>query len=198
MPKRIREHMELYIAPSIKGIKNDNGINLWDKDNNQYNPNCIDDKIKIYKNQVEGWFLNHAETLLNSGNNGSFTAFMIAISYIEGVQQYKEGRSSNGRSKTTFKKGFKNIFGRRYSTSDINRLYTEARCGLFHNGMTGGDIILKSDWGCAIEFLNEDIIINPRLFVDEIKKDFQSYLYDLSNLQNVELRRKFDNMFSVI
>lgn len=198
MPKRIREGVNLRIAPGIMGTKKGGIPVIFSEDcKKKYAYNNIDDKIEIYEKQVNGWFLKHSSNLAIQ-DGGSFVSVMIALSYIEGVQQYKEGCSSNSRSGGFFIEGFKDIFGNGYSDDDIRALYKEARCGLFHDGMTRGDIILKSDSTTAITFDREQIIISPRLFIREIEKHFNDYIAILKDVNNEDQRDKFNSMYRLI
>lgn len=161
------------------------------------NPNDLNDKIKVYERQVKGWFLENARNLLDKEHN-NFISFMIAISYIEGVEQYKNGISSHSQSSIFFIKSFKKIFGGHYSDSDIRKFYKDARCSLFHVGMTSKSIILIKGRGISIEFINNDIIVDPKLFLSRIEEDFENYILKLKNPSNTELRENFNSSFSVI
>lgn len=57
---------------------------------------------------------------------------MIATSYIEGIEQYRNGRLSNGLSKQYFLDGMKRIIGMQNDSDDqLKLLYKHLRCGLF-------------------------------------------------------------------
>lgn len=200
MTKRLRDET-IYLAPQILGSRDLNGnpVIYDEKTNENLEPNNIDDKIKIYKRQVMEWFLNRASRLLKGKNNG-FIILMIATSYIEGVQQYMNGNTSNNHSKTTFRQGLRRIFALdNVSDSLLNDFYQHVRCGLFHNGMSGDKVVISNDFLEPIAFpQNQTIDINPRMFLTKIREDFSKYISILKDTSNTNERRHFDNMFSVI
>jgi len=196
MPKRIRRQ-PIYIAPRILGYYNeaDQAVAKDEDTDALLHPNLLDDKIKIYERQVKGWFLDRATTLINLPDS-NFIVVMICLSYLEGVEQYRTGLSSNGHSRLFFRNSINRIFPtHNFTDRQLDDLYREARCGLFHSGMVNGKIILSNDPVAAFTFQDRDnIIINPRLLLDSIIIDFNSYLSDL--MADQILREKFNNMFS--
>jgi hypothetical protein len=203
MPKRIRNY-PIYVAPGITGQRK-NGIPLIydERTDIHLNPNSIDDKIKIYERQVKFWFLEPANDLLtqnvNGFNNNSFVALMISLSYIEGVEQYRVGQSSDGQSRTFFRNSMQRLYPNIHNEPDLNALYNEARCGLFHTGMTEGRVLLGNDYENPISFPDPDtILINPQRLLDDIITDFENYLSELRNHNNREIRQNFDDMFNIL
>lgn len=200
MPKRLRDE-PIYLAPEIVAFRDVNyePVITDERTGKKLNPFSIDDKIYIYKRQVEEWFLNRAVSLCHRKNN-NFVVVMIATSYIEGIEQYRNGRLSNGLSKQYFLDGMKRIFGiQNVSDNQLKMLYKHLRCGLFHNGMSGVVVVLNRTFKCAIEFSNRGTIdINPRLFLAAIIQDFQQYINELNNENNTTLRNNFNRMLSVV
>ena len=200
MPKRLRDE-PIYLAPKILAFRDVNyePVITDERTGKKLNPFIIDDKIYIYKRQVEEWFLNRAVSLCHRKNN-NFVVVMIATSYIEGIEQYRNGRLSHGHSKQYFSDGMKRIFGiQNVSDNQLKMLYKHLRCGLFHNGMSGDVVVLNRTLKGAIEFSNRGTIdINPRLFLAAILKDFQQYINELSNQNNTILRNNFNRMFTVV
>lgn len=199
MPKTIRENQDIYIAPKILGTKkNGQPIAIDEKNENlELDPTTIDNKIIIYERQVKGWFLNRATNYLRGNDNG-FIILMICMSYLEGAEQYRQGRSSNGRSRKIFVQALQKLYPNEYSKNNLALLYTESRCGLFHNGMVGGKIIIKDSYPSALKFRGTDIEISPKKLLADIKDDFKEYIEDLKNEDNINLRNNFDKMFSIM
>jgi len=196
MPKRIRQDEDIYIAPDILG-KYDNGryYAIDEKKNNmELDPNNIDHKIIIYERQVKGWFLDRATRLVNGEYNG-FIVLMICMSYLEGVEQYRQGSSSNGDSNNTFRRALHRIYPNQYDDNDLRTLYRESRVGLFHDGMVRGQVIINNSFPASIAFENNNIKISPKKLLDDIKRDFKEYIKDLKNPNNNDLRNNFDTMF---
>lgn len=200
MPKKIRRDFPIYIAPNIVGFyEGDNPIAIDQKPLKKLNPYDINDKIHIYERQVSEWFLNIANQLSKGDHNG-FIVLMICLSYFEGVQQYIDGQSSEGRSsKQFFKLSIHRVYPHRFSNVDLDELYKEARCGLFHNGMVSGKIIINNSFEHAIDFPDNDTIrISPKKLLDDVKKDFGKYISELRNEHKQNIRNSFDTMFSVV
>lgn len=198
MPKRIRRNYTIYIAPDIAGFYDNvgNAKAFDERTNKELNPNNIDDKIFIYERQVKNWFLNKATRLVKGKNNG-FLVLMICLSYIEGVEQYIQGLTSNGRSQEFFRSSMHRIYPLKFQDDQLNNLYSEARCGLFHNGMVSGKILISLTYNNSVNIPDIDTIqINPQRFLMDIKKDFDNYLTILRDSNNNQQRYKFEQMFS--
>jgi len=210
MPKQIQRNQEIYIAPGILG-KYEDGIPIAideRSENKRLDPRGIDDKITIYEREVNDWFLNPAESLLNHNRfEHSFIILMVCMSYFEGVEQYKTGVDSNRRSKDCFVDSVKRLYPNQFQDNDLGKLYTKSRCGLFHNGMVKGGVIFNNSYQDVIAFENngEIIKINPEKLLLDIKRDFAMYINELrfsnsaaNNEQHRILRENFDRMFSVL
>jgi hypothetical protein len=198
MPKRLRTE-PIFVAPEISGYLDNNGMPCVRdiRTNATLNPDDIVDKISIYERQVREWFLLPGRRLL-AGNNNGFIILMICLSYIEGIEQYRVGRNSNRHSLDFFVRSMNKIFGEVYSRDNLIDLYSEARCGLFHNGMTKGKVIIRNSFEPAIRFPDiERIEISPERLLIVIEGDFENYLNELRNPENIELRHNFDLMFSI-
>ncbi|MBN1860320.1 MAG: hypothetical protein JW840_02540 [Candidatus Thermoplasmatota archaeon] len=197
MTKKLRPYW-LYVASGIKGKKQggrDIVIDEWTNEN--LDPWDVDDKIKIYERQVKEWFLKRATYLLR-GNNYGLIVLMVCLSYLEGVEQYRKGRSSrpNHESKKFFRESLQRLYPGQFTEPQLNVFYDQARCGLFHNGMTEGMIVYSYDYPHPLDFSELGTIkVNPKILLKDIKKDFRKYLRELYTNQN--LRNNFNDMFSV-
>lgn len=199
MPKRIRRNYPIYIAPKILGYYENNSPKAYDEKNViELNPNNTDDKILIYERQVTEWFLNRASRLIKGTNNG-FIILMICLSYLEGVEQYRQGRTSNEKSKEFFRNSIHRIYPNTFNDIELNELYKEARCGLFHNGMVSGKIIINNSFNNAIDFADSYTIkINPKKLLSDINNDYKCYISELKDNENHSIRNKFNDMFYVV
>lgn len=198
MASRIRENEEVYIASEMLGSYVNGEFVVIDKlsNNKRLDPNNIDDKIVIYERQVLKWFLERAVRLLGSEKN-DFIVLMICMSYLEGIEQYKTGDSSHRQSAQFFVNSVNRLYPGKYNGESIRRLYEQSRCGLFHNGMTSGDVIVDSRFSSSIEFTGNDILISPQKLLMDIKRDFNEYIKSLKVLSNKDLRNKFNGRFTV-
>jgi len=198
MAKQVYLGEDIHIAPHITGKRDESGelVIIDDPTDERLYPNhCIEHKIRIFERQVNGWFLTPAFKLLEEDNG--FVILMIATAYIEGIEQFRQGKSSKGQSEAFFKKGARRIFGiDSCSQSRVSDLYRELRCNLFHNGMTGPTIRILSTYDKAVDFSDRRIIkINQRLFLGKVRDDFEQYLRDLRDPAKVELRTHFNTMY---
>lgn len=197
MAKKLRTN-PIYVAPAIFGWVDENlEAQVLDELNDRIlDPRNIDHKIIIYERQVNGWFLDRALDLIEIEGNG-FIVLLICMSYIEGIEQYIKGESSNGSSADFFVNSMKRIFGVDCTDRNYRDLYSEARCGLFHNGMVKGKIIIKYTYRDPINFIDaENIHLNPKLMLGIIKEDFIDYIDKLK--EEGDLRNNFDLMFSIV
>lgn len=198
MPKRLGRE-PIYIAPDIVGYIDEMGNPHIHHEITNENLDATNPfhKIQIYERQVNGWFLDQAEKLIRYNNqNKSFIVLMICLSYFEGVEEYIVGRFSNGRSREYFRNSVNRVYPGQFSDRQIDDLYGEGRCGLFHNGMVRGQIIIRNDFPNSIEFDNERIRISPAKLLRDIKIDFEAYIRLLKEDENA--RNNFDNLYTNI
>lgn len=206
MSKEIQRGSEIYLAPDMLGKYEGKYPVVIDErnDNRELDTRNIDDKITIYEREVLEWFLLPAKELLerNSFNN-SLIVLMICMSYIEGVEQYKTGISSNGKSSEFFINSINRLYPEMYQKNHLTKLYTKSRCGLFHMGMTKGGVIFNNTFEAPIGFENngERIKINPTKLLNDILTDFTRYIFELrqSGCEEFEiLRENFSRLFTVL
>jgi hypothetical protein len=200
MSKQIPKSGKIYVAPKMLGKYNEGVATVVDERNgDKLDPKDIDDKILIYEREVQGWFLDPASKLLDDNHfNNSFIVLMICMSYIEGVEQYKRGRSSTGASKKYFIDSVNRLYPNKFEDENIKKLYSKSRCGLFHSGMVKGGVVFDNDFKDVITFEDngETIEINPEKLLTDIKDDFERYICELKISE--KFRKRFDKMFSVL
>lgn len=160
--------------------------------------NDIEVKISIYEDRVNGWFLDFARKLTKE-KNSEFVVLMICVNYLEGNQQFREGRtSSKGKSTEVLKRALKRIFPNT-NENILNYLIDKVRHGLFHDGMTKKGALLK--YGLSVPFFTfktnegEWITLDPSLFLKEVQKDFEEYIYILKNKENKIERENFEKHY---
>lgn len=196
MPKRLGTD-PIYIAPGISGYIDylGNPQVIDEATNTILNPHDAFDKITIYERQVKGWFLKEADKLIRYRNqNKGFIVLMICLSYFEGVEEYKTGQSSHNRSRHFFRNGIERVYPGRFSENQLDKLYGEGRCGLFHNGMVRGQIVIKNSFPNSLEFDNQRIKISPTKLLRDIKNDFDNFITLLRQDQNA--RNNFSNLYT--
>jgi len=196
MPKRLGRD-PIYIAPGISGyIDMQGNPQVIDETNNtKLNPHDAFDKITIYERQVKGWFLKEGDKLIRYKNqNKGFIVLMICLSYFEGVEEYKTGQSSQNRSRQFFRNSIERIYPEQFSQNQLDELYVEGRCGLFHNGMVRGQIVIRNSFTKSIEFDNQRIKISPKKLLRDIKNDFENFITFLRQNQNARIN--FNNLYT--
>lgn len=206
MPKKITPGLSLYVAHGMVGSYGKNGpIVTIEETGEEINPYLIKSKIRIYERQVEGWFLSPARKLLEEmPEQAGFAVLGICFAYLEGVQQYREGRSSiSAESKIFFRDSFSRVFGScGLPDSVIDMVYKDGRNGLFHDGMTRSRVIYdlkqKQPFSVVNNKSQDLVFFHPSLVVKGIEEDFKKYIGKLKTEDNATERINFDAMFSVV
>ncbi len=177
---------------SVRGV-----IIYSDKTEKNYNDIYV--KIDIYQARTEGWFFDVAKQMVKHGMSpGDYIAIMVSLSYLEGVQQFREGSETpQGKSGEWFKKSAKRVFPNQIDDV-IDRLWKETRCGLFHAGFTNGKVYLSHDKGEAIKLESSLIHINPKIFLDCVSDDYRKYISELSDQSNTKLRENFEKLWDIL
>ena len=204
MPKRIMPDHPIYVAPRMLGkyVKG-SPIVLDERNGNTIDPDQLHGKIIIYQRQVEGWFLEPADRLLKQmDTQASFVVLSICLSYLEAVQQHKEGEPSRNNSKAFFLRAFQDVFSSSEMEDEFaDLLYIEGRCGLFHDGMTRGKMVYDMELDKAFKVINngsqDTIYFHPKYCLEGVKAHFADYLGKLKNEEEVTLRNNFGSMFTV-
>ena len=126
----------------------------------------LDDKIKIFEDQITGWTLDIAEIMVAGKTNdtGEYliepipqseqAALNLVMSYFEMIGHFKLGVGRPIRnqelSKQAFKAGLRDVF-QGIDENDpkhkeiIDIFYEEGRCGLYHLNQMGGRFVIGID-----------------------------------------------------
>ena len=168
------------------------------RDKTRYRDSEFDSKIRIYEDRVNHWFLRLAIPMVNVQSPHDYIALSIALSYIEGVEQYRRGKSTPiGKSGSWFKKSAKRIFSMA-SDDAIKRLWEEVRCGLFHCGFTVGKTYISHNYEQPLEIDNDRLNINPQKFVEATIEDYDGYVKELRESKpNDNIRKNFLNLWDI-
>lgn len=163
-------------------------------------------KIRLFKEQVQGWQLDIAKYLLfGSGKipahrHSAFATLSILTSYFENISRYIEGCLHEKYSGTYFYKGLKYVYQGHPSikiTESIAKLiYINLRCGLYHVGLTQQNVILSEAKEYGIYIDGNMIHIAPTKFYKEIEKHFNNYCERLKTDKN--LREQFEKRFNLV
>jgi hypothetical protein len=139
----------------------------------------------------------------NINERAAFVVLSICFSYLEGVEQYMRGESSHMKSQDFFCDAAQRVFLGEASLTQgqLALLYRQARCGMFHDGMTRSGVIYDTSITRPLHVTNNEsmdiIAFNPDLCLDAVRIDFESYISKLRDQANYQLRSKFDQMYSI-
>ncbi|WP_040123015.1 hypothetical protein [Synechocystis sp. PCC 6714] len=173
----------------------------------------ISGKINIYEARVVDWFFDIARQLTpNDSNTGDYVALMIALSYVEGVEQFRRGNkvvkdliknpNSFPKSDKLCKNSLRRIFpgypDEAKETSVYCKIYKQIRCGLFHSGFTRKKIYLSYEQDKAIQIKEEVTNIHPKLFLECIISDFEKYILALKDPNENQLRENFEKLWDYL
>lgn len=158
-------------------------------------------KLDVFEDRVQGWFLDCSTSLLGQSNfAGDYVALSVALPYIEGVEQYRQGSDTpEYQAGAWFRRSAKRILAPA-STEEIAMLYRSARNGLFHSGFTTGRVYLNYDVPTALSLMRtpektSELRINPRLFVRSVDKDFSAYVEDLRRSSSSQAAKRFEKLW---
>jgi hypothetical protein len=165
------------------------------------------DRILVYEDQIRGWYLEPAKALLLVPNS-AFAVLHILMGYFEHHAIYLKGVSSTDRSKEFFRIGFISVFPRANHSDPpgidakavskwlADVMYSDARCGLFHEWMVRGWIAVTDKLELIRAFGRPGhitgVVINVDKFFAMIETHFTRYVDDLKNPNNAALRAAFN------
>jgi hypothetical protein len=147
--------------------------------------------------------------------DSGYAVLDIVISYFEMIGKYQDGYTGKGQSRKYFNQGFFIVYppmknyrrnktiqdthGKNIKIVDylLDILYEGVRCSLYHSGGTSGLVISTSgvDYAITLDAQDKFLMINPHLLVPELINHFVSYIQDLRDLNNTDLRMKFEARF---
>jgi len=172
-------------------------------DDEKLNDPTHSDLVDVLEDRFRNWILNPARELSKT-DAGLVPAMTLALTYPEGIWCYKSRSRSDVRSKEFFTCAFASVFQSSDLESEIlirvgQLLYQEARCGLFHEGMSRGRILLSRDAPdpISVTFPKHDgvldttaeivsLFINPREFAEELDLDLVRFVTSLREAPSAE------------
>jgi len=180
-------------------------------------PNFLHDKLEnpsyadlvdVFEYRVRNWVLVPAASLSTS-ENGDIASASILMGYFEGIEIYRSGQDSAGRSKEFFRKGFMHVFpppagAEHVFNQVVDHLYRQLRCGFAHDGMFRNRVFFsrarpepilvtwprkegKFDQAGSLE----SAVVNAPQLGERIDRHFSAYVASLRNEQDAELKANF-------
>jgi hypothetical protein len=176
----------------------------------------LNDKIEIFYERIDGWKFDIADQLINGrvvkderGNisvegspHAAYAVLNIVLSYFEMIAKYADGYLDMHESEPYFKKGVRMVFPESETANQdsvetlLDTLYHGARCGLYHVGLTYTNIFLEGGEAPPISFRsNGTVYLNPHKLVQTMRAHFNSYINQLRDVNNLDLRQNFEKRF---
>jgi hypothetical protein len=172
----------------------------------------IDDLVDVFEDRIRHWLLQPAKRLKDT-EHGQVASFCLILTYFEGIWSYIEGRGSRGRSREFFEKGFVEVFRTSNLKEKLLRrvaaiLYTDARCGFFHDGMFRERISFTSlqesemlltlpKKGGQVDENGQvqSLLIDPRNFYSAVERHFERFISCLRDSRNAAEHARFRTAF---
>ncbi len=159
----------------IYGPNTDEEVGTWLKD--------VDLMVDVYEDQLSGWLFQPAN-LLRSGraSNAGFALLTLALSYIEGNQQFRDGRRSDENhmgdgSTGAFTRACTRIFPAKEITKEgWADFFDKARCGAFHWTLPKPGTLINHEAPTAVAIERGAFEVNPERLLDAVEVDFKAYV----------------------
>jgi len=152
--------------------------------------------VDIFQERVRERFLEPINRIENCPYAG-FAVLALDCLLIEMLQQFREGvdRTPSGMSKLFFVKFLtQTSFGESFDKKMAERFYRQIRCGILHQAEIRGSSKILIDKTIPLVTYTLDqkgLLVNRKVFHDQLMREFQAYIDDLQDPANNELRAKF-------
>ena len=160
--------------------------------------------INIFEDRIRGRFLEIIDRVEDEEFAG-FAVMALDCLLIETLQQFREGseRTPPNKSCRYFvefltQTSFKDYF----TTEDMAEVfYDQIRCGILHQAETKGNsrLVIRPDVALVSPTADgEGLIINRRLFHEQLVRVFEEYVSSLRDASDSELRKNFKHKMDYI
>ena len=168
----------------------------------------VEDLIDVFEDRIKFWLLEPSKQLMQT-EIGWVPGFSLLLSYFEGIWIYTSGKDSKNKSKEFFRKAFVDVF-RPSSLSEpllgrtADLLYDDARCGFFHDctfrgriffaSITQAEMLItlpKKDGKIDETGAIQSILIDVQKSHDAVSEHFATFISELRNPREIELRKSF-------
>ena len=160
--------------------------------------------VDIFKDRIRERFLDPITRIEKCAYAG-FAVVALDCLLIEMLQQFREGvnRTPAGKSKEFFVKFLtETSYGERFDDRMAGLFYRQIRCGILHQAeVRGSSKILVGGDGVPLVAYSDDskgLIVNRKLFHEQLLAAFNAYVEQLLDPQNQELRNRFRKKMSNI
>ncbi len=186
--------MSIALAPNITNEHLPKNFSDW----------TFDHKINLFSSQVLGWQLNIAHEIINDPDNkhphAGFAVLSILFNYFEMIGGYLAGIEGE-TNRTHFNIGITNVFpGLDLRPDIVKLLFKEARCGLYHVGITGKDIVLSRNYPGVVTVFKKPggsvVIIDPHRLATTLIEHFKTYIDHIKGntlgIERVNFEKRFN------
>lgn len=160
----------------------------------------VDEKIEIFIDRVKGWQLDVAQEMIEKDiSNREVALLHLLMSYFEMIAKYRDGYVGKRKSKDYFKRGLREVYPALEPEAEIfmDSLYSNVRCGLFHVGRTGSNVIIQDAAPGSIGYNSDHdfVMISPSILVEDLQIHFNTYAKELRDPDAVQFRKNFEARF---
>lgn len=164
-------------------------------------PRWVDPKVEVdvYHDAAKGWFFDIANQL-RSNVFADFVVLQTALSHVEGIERYRLGRDNyvtvtkkNGQQGKRFM-GSREVVRRWCQRTFPNcsaaqdKIYTAARCGLFHDGFVKRYFLVRRNMAVAVVEENGTVVVDPERFLDIVSDDLHSLVQSVVTNDDAAVR----------
>lgn len=181
----------------------------WKHKRSQFRgPVSLAEKIELFYERIVGWQLEIADQCVNGSRDregiphSAFAGLQICLSYFETIGKYEAGCCKKGESEKHFKLGLKSVFPylRRIPEERFDRLaarvYSAARCGLYHASQTGPGVLLRRQRSVLrFDAPRGVVFIDPHRLPVTLKAHLCAYRRRLERARSKRLRTNFEERF---
>lgn len=159
-------------------------------------------KLRLFQEQIQGWTLDVLKEIKVKVGHSDFAMLSVMMAYFENIQKFRNGYDKPGKSELYFTEGLKWVYPKFKTHKDGNSLtklvYEQARCGMYHVGLTGTQIVLDCSISSGIGIVRGNIKMCPEKLVTDMQRHFDQYITDLKNPSSSVLRTNFEKRLRYI
>ena len=159
--------------------------------------------IVIFEDRIRGRFLKFIDLIKDCKFSG-FAVLALDCLLIETLQQFREGeeKTPEGKSKDYFVRFLtETSFGEFLTQDTAKKFYYQIRCGILHQAEVKENSLVRIRQNEPLVKSTEDdkgVVVNRKLFHEQLVKVFEEYLSYLRDPSNEDERDKFKKKMDYI
>lgn len=150
--------------------------------------------IDIFKDRIQGRYLNQIDLLSCDINANGFAIMAINCLLIETLYQFENGleKTEERKNKEKYTDFLKKMDSVSFdSDTKAESFYFNIRCGILHSAQTKRGARLSDEEGFVVKTENGVLIVSVKGVTDLLKKYFNKYTKKLLDANETELRKNF-------